>query len=90
MKLDEVTDNVPGQTVRAMDVLFPGIGEIIGGSQREDNYEKLAQRCQEVGIPNRIYLVVFRNSSVWYSTTRWFRYWFRTFGDVCNGYDQYP
>ena len=64
MKLDEVSDNVPGQTVRAMDVLFPGIGEIIGGSQREDNYEKLAQRCQEVGIPIE--------SIWWYLETRQF------------------
>ena len=36
MKLDE-----DGRTVRAMDVLFPGIGEIIGGSQREEDYDKL-------------------------------------------------
>jgi asparaginyl-tRNA synthetase len=39
-----------GKTVRAMDVLFPGIGEIIGGSQREENYEKLLARVREVGI----------------------------------------
>jgi asparaginyl-tRNA synthetase len=39
-----------GKTVRAMDVLFPGIGEIIGGSQREENYEKLLARVKEVGI----------------------------------------
>lgn len=45
MKLNE-----DGKTVRAMDVLFPGIGEIIGGSQREENYEKLAQRIHEMGI----------------------------------------
>ncbi len=64
MKLDEVSEGVPGQTVRAMDVLFPGIGEIIGGSQREDNYEKLAQRCQEVGIPIE--------SIWWYLETRQF------------------
>lgn len=64
MKLDEVSDDTPGQTVRAMDVLFPGIGEIIGGSQREDNYEKLAQRCQEVGIPIE--------SIWWYLETRQF------------------
>ena len=36
MKLNE-----DGKTVAAMDVLFPGIGEIIGGSQREDDYDKL-------------------------------------------------
>jgi len=39
-----------GKTVRAMDVLFPGIGEIIGGSQREENLEKLLRRVKEVGI----------------------------------------
>lgn len=42
--------NEDGKTVRAMDVLFPNIGEIIGGSQREENYDKLIQRIQEVGI----------------------------------------
>ncbi|SFB77675.1 asparaginyl-tRNA synthetase [Flexibacter flexilis DSM 6793] len=42
--------NEDGKTVRAMDVLFPGIGEIIGGSQREENYEKLMARVKEVGI----------------------------------------
>ena len=42
--------NDDGKTVRAMDVLFPKIGEIIGGSQREENYDKLANRIQEMGI----------------------------------------
>lgn len=37
-----------GKTVRAMDVLFPGIGEIIGGSQREESYEKLLNRVREL------------------------------------------
>jgi asparaginyl-tRNA synthetase len=50
MKQDEPSDAAPGPTVRAMDVLFPGIGEIIGGSQREDNYDKLVGRMAEVGI----------------------------------------
>ena len=35
--------NEDGKTVRAMDVLFPGIGEIIGGSQREEKYDKLLE-----------------------------------------------
>ena len=42
--------NDDGKTVRAMDVLFPKIGEIIGGSQREENYEKLQQRVEELGL----------------------------------------
>jgi len=43
--------NDDGKTVRAMDVLFPGIGEIVGGSQREDDLEQLLARMEEVGIP---------------------------------------
>ncbi len=43
--------NDDGKTVRAMDILFPWIGEIIGGSQREENYEKLLQRMNEMHIP---------------------------------------
>ncbi len=43
--------NDDGTTVRAMDVLFPQIGEIIGGSQREENYTKLATRMEEMHIP---------------------------------------
>jgi asparaginyl-tRNA synthetase len=50
--MKEETEQVSekGPTVRAMDVLFPGIGEIIGGSQREDNLDKLVTRMKEVGI----------------------------------------
>lgn len=59
MKLDE-----DGKTVRAMDVLFPGIGEIIGGSQREDDYAKLLQRTKDVGIEEE--------SIWWYLETRQF------------------
>ncbi|GGH53171.1 asparagine--tRNA ligase [Dyadobacter endophyticus] len=59
MKLDE-----DGKTVRAMDVLFPGIGEIIGGSQREESYEKLLGRVKEIGIdPENLW---------WYLDTRKF------------------
>ncbi|MGE7773502.1 asparagine--tRNA ligase [Chitinophaga sp. NPDC101104] len=43
--------NDDGKTVRAMDILFPGIGEIVGGSQREENYDKLVARMNELGIP---------------------------------------
>ncbi|PLW96924.1 MAG: asparagine--tRNA ligase [Marinilabiliales bacterium] len=45
--------NEDGKTVRAMDVLFPQIGEIIGGSQREENLEKLRNRMKEMEIPEK-------------------------------------
>ena len=45
--------NDDDKTVRAMDVLFPKIGEIIGGSQREENYDKLLQRIEEMGVPEK-------------------------------------
>ncbi|MBC3788766.1 asparagine--tRNA ligase [Spirosoma utsteinense] len=64
MKQDEESDASPGRTVRAMDVLFPGIGEIIGGSQREDDYEKLTTRMKEVGIET--------DALWWYLDTRRF------------------
>ncbi|MBN1822543.1 MAG: asparagine--tRNA ligase [Prolixibacteraceae bacterium] len=59
MKLND--DN---KTVRAMDVLFPQIGEIIGGSQREEDYEKLLGRMQEMNIP--------ADEMWWYLDTRRF------------------
>lgn len=42
--------NEDGKTVRAMDVLFPGIGEIVGGSQREERYDRLLQRIHDCNI----------------------------------------
>lgn len=59
MKLNE-----DGKTVRAMDVLFPGIGEIVGGSQREENYERLRTRMHEMHIPEE--------ELYWYLDTRKF------------------
>ena len=50
MKLNE-----DGKTVAAMDCLVPGIGEIIGGSQREDDYEKLLGRMKELGLAEEDY-----------------------------------
>ena len=50
MKLNE-----DGKTVAAMDCLVPGIGEIIGGSQREDDYEKLSRRLDELGLDRDSY-----------------------------------
>ena len=59
MKLNE-----DGKTVRAMDVLFPKIGEIIGGSEREESFEKLESRINELGIPMK--------DMWWYLDTRRF------------------
>jgi asparaginyl-tRNA synthetase len=56
--------NDDGKTVRAMDILFPGIGEIVGGSQREERLEKLEQRMDEMGIP--------KEELWWYLDTRRF------------------
>ncbi len=56
--------NDDNKTVRAMDVLFPGIGEIIGGSQREEDYDKLKARISEMGIPEK--------DMWWYLETRKF------------------
>jgi len=47
--------NDDGKTVRAMDVLVPRLGEIIGGSQREDSYDKLVNRMNELGLKKEDY-----------------------------------
>ena len=56
--------NDDGKTVRAMDVLFPQIGEIIGGSEREESYDKLMARIEELHIPMK--------DMWWYLDTRRF------------------
>lgn len=56
--------NDDGKTVRAMDVLFPNIGEIIGGSEREESYDKLMARIEELHIPMK--------DMWWYLDTRRF------------------
>ena len=42
--------NEDEKTVRAMDILFPGIGEIVGGSQREERYDVLVEKMKQLGI----------------------------------------
>lgn len=56
--------NDDGKTVRAMDILFPGIGEIVGGSQREERYEVLHRRMAEMHVPHE--------ELYWYLDTRKF------------------
>lgn len=56
--------NDDGKTVRAMDVLFPYVGEIIGGSQREENYDRLVAMMKEKHIPEK--------DTWWYLETRKF------------------
>ena len=56
--------NDDGKTVAAMDILFPGIGEIVGGSQREERLERLEARMDEIGIP--------KDELWWYLDTRRF------------------
>ncbi|MDP5125473.1 MAG: asparagine--tRNA ligase [Algoriphagus sp.] len=56
--------NEDGKTVAAMDILFPGIGEIVGGSQREERLDKLTQRMEEMHIPTE--------ELSWYLDTRRF------------------
>ena len=56
--------NDDDNTVRAMDILFPGIGEIVGGSQREEDYQKLVRRMEEMDVdPKNLW---------WYLETRKF------------------
>ena len=45
--------NEDGKTVRAMDILFPGIGEIVGGSQREERLDVLEKRIEELDIDDK-------------------------------------
>ena len=56
--------NDDGKTVAAMDCLVPGIGEIIGGSQREDNYDTLLARMNELRPEGRGLLVLSRPAQV--------------------------
>jgi len=56
--------NDDGKTVAAMDILFPGIGEIVGGSQREERFEVLEQKCKEFNVP--------KEAIWWYLETRKF------------------
>jgi asparaginyl-tRNA synthetase len=62
MRQDEPQEGVPGLTVSAMDILFPGIGEIVGGSQREERLDRLMSRMEDMHIP--------ADEMYWYLDTR--------------------
>ena len=57
-------ENSDGKTVAAMDILFPGIGEIVGGSKREERHDVLEKKCEEFNIP--------KEAIWWYLETRKF------------------
>ena len=81
--------NDDGKTVRAMDVLFPGIGEIVGGSQREERYDMLMEKVRKMGMNEK--------ELWWYLDTRRFgtaphsglRTRIRTSGSVRNRHGQH-
>ena len=63
--------NDDGKTVAAMDVLFPGIGEIVGGSQREERLDVLKSKFADFDIPEEDFTMVFGYQKIWNSSTRW-------------------
>ena len=80
--------NPDGKTVAAVDCLVPGIGEIIGGSQREDDYEKLATRMEELGMKTEDY-GFYMDLRKYYKTCR-IRTWIREMHHVSDRNGQYP
>ena len=84
MKLNE-----DGKTVAAMDCLVPGIGEIIGGSQREDNYDTLLARMNELGLKPEDY-GFYLDLRKYGSTRHAGRPWLRALRHVPHGYLQHP
>ena len=67
--------NEDGKTVAAMDCLVPGIGEIIGGSQREDDYDKLKTRMEELGLKEEDYGFIMGSSQIWLYPSLRIRSW---------------
>ena len=67
--------NPDGKTVAAADLLVPGIGEIIGGSQREEDYDKLINRMKELNMPLENYEWYLRFKKIRKLCSFWI--WFR-------------
>ena len=77
--------NDDGKTVAAMDVLAPGIGEIIGGSAREERLDVLDKRIEEMSLPAEESWFLPRLTPLRRCPSRWFWAWFRTSGRLRNG-----
>ena len=77
--------NDDGKTVAAMDVLAPGIGEIIGGSQREERLDVLDARMAEIGPRSRALRLVPRPAPLRHGAARGLRARLRAHGRVCDG-----
>jgi asparaginyl-tRNA synthetase len=87
---DPGTDGAPGDTVAAMDVLVPGIGEIIGGSQREERLDKLDRRIAEMKPAGEGILVVPRPAPLRHRPARGLRPGLRAADDVRDGHAEHP
>ena len=83
--------NEDGKTVAAVDCLVPGIGEIIGGSQREDDYDKLSGAHERAGTSaKRIMSFYLDLQKVRFRTTCGIRTRIRALRDVSDRYVQHP
>ena len=83
-------DNDDGKTVRAMDVLAPRIGEIIGGSQREERHDVLLEKIRAGRPSRRSLLVVPRASQVRFGAARRLRPGARAHADVPHRHEEHP
>ena len=82
--------NDDGKTVAAEDLLVPGIGELVGGSQREERYDVLVRRIHELGPQRGGLLVVSGPAPLWREHPLRVRYRLRAAGDVPDGHLQHP
>ena len=82
--------NDDGRTVAAMDVLAPGIGEIIGGSQREERLDVLDARLDEMKLPNGRLLVVPRPAPLRHRAARRLRPGLRAGGQLRHRHGEHP
>ena len=82
--------NDDGKTVAAMDVLAPGIGEIIGGSQREERLDVLDARLDEIGLAEGAIRLVPRPAPLWDRPARRFRPRLRADDRLRHGNGQHP